>query len=402
MPTIDPALRDWVVGLRRWFHAHPEPSFEEHKTQQKVLETLESIGIRGRKTAKTGVVADIKGAKPGKTIALRSDMDALRIVEAKTELNSEYRSQNDGVMHACGHDGHMAMLLGAARALQDMRGQLAGNVRLLFQPAEEVPPGGAQPMINEGCLEGVDAVVALHLFSNIPTGLFHFRSGPFMATSRTFEVKMVGKPGHHMYPQGCIDPIAIAARFVATVQQDIKLSLAPGHNYVVGFGSLQSGMQHNQTPAEATVTGTIRAFDRAVSERIVAVMRASLDGLMKTFAKPDIPGLPTCSFEAEPGYPVLANHPLFTAQAARLLRDNSFRVDDNAPVNFGGEDFACYLEKVPGAFLFLGCGNEAKGIDAVNHSDRFDVDEEALGTGIRALVSIAGDFLASSAAYLGD
>jgi len=390
---VSPDLERWVIGLRRFLHAHPEPSFEEQKTQEKVLEVLKSIGLEGRRIAKTGVVADIAGANPGRTIALRTDMDALRILEPETPLNREYRSQNEGVMHACGHDGHMAMVLGAAKMLAEMRGELAGRVRLLFQPAEEVPPGGAQPMIAEGCLDGVDAVAALHLFSNIRTGLFQFRPGAFMATSRTFEVTILGKPGHHMYPEGCVDPIAIACRFVSNVQQDIKLNVAPGHNYVLGFGRLNSGTQHNQTPAKATVIGTFRTFDLNVSERIVATIRATLDGLMKSFTKPDIPGMPTYELRVDPSYPVLVNHPGFSARAAQVLREQSSEVDDSAAANFGAEDFACYLEKVPGAFIFLGCGNEAKGIGAVNHSDRFDMDEDALGIGTRALVAIALDFL---------
>jgi amidohydrolase len=398
---IDERLAARVVELRRWFHRHPEPSFEERATQAKVLEVLGGLGIECRPAGGTGVVADIRGRQERPRIALRSDMDALRIQEAATGLNRDYRSENDGVMHACGHDAHMAMLLGVAEWLQQRRETLGGSVRLVFQPAEEVPPGGAERMIGDGCLDGVDGIVALHVFGNLPSGRLAFRCGPFMASSRTFELTIRGKPGHHMCPEDNIDPIVIAARFVDTIQTDLRRALSPNARYVLGFGEVHAGMQHNQTPAEATVVGTFRAYELRDSERILGQLRASLDGLMRTFARAGVEGLPAYELAAEPAYPPLVNTPAFTRHAAGVLRAAFADVDDEMEPNLGAEDFARYVERVPGMFIFLGGGNPARGITAMNHHDRFDIDEPALSVGVRALLVLATDFLAGPDVFLG-
>jgi len=417
MIELDEGLVSWVTGLRRWFHQHPEPSFEERKTQEKVVSTLGELGIECRRAGQTGVIANIHGNGSGRTIAVRSDMDALRIHEAETDLNHDYRSQNDGVMHACGHDGHMAMLLGAARWLQEHWDSLAGNVRLIFQPAEEVPPGGAGLMIADGCLDGVDAIIAAHVFGNMPLSRIGFRPGPFMASTRTFKVTIKGKPGHHMCPQENIDPIQIAARFISTVQTDIRQRLNPNARYVLGFGEVHSGMQHNQTPAVAEVVGTFRAYDVRDSETIAAAIKANLDGLMVSAGHDRIaPGdsdrvpsvqspsssvqCPSYTLDAEAAYPPLVNNPAFTGQASEVLRQSFTDVDDEMEPNLGGEDFACYLERVPGMFMFLGGGNPGRGITAMNHSDRFDMDEAVLPTGIKALLTLATDFLNDPEPYL--
>ena len=417
MIELDDYLTSWVTDLRRWFHSHPEPSFEEHKTQDKVVEVLGELGIECRRAGGTGVIADVHGSGPRRTIALRADMDALRIREAETELNHDYRSQNEGVMHACGHDAHMAMLLGAARWLLEHWDALPGNVRLIFQPAEEVPPGGAGRMIADGCLEGVDAIVAVHVFGNMPLSRIGFRIGPFMAATRTFKVTIKGRPGHHMCPQDTIDPIQIAARFISTVQTDIRQRLNPNARYVLGFGEVHSGTQHNQTPAEAEVVGTFRTYDVRDSETIVAAMRSNLDGLMvgaghdadrvpsdTLSLDPSIPrslSLPSYTLDAEPAYPPLVNNPAFTMRTSEVLKQNFWNVDDSMEPNLGGEDFACYLEERPGMFLFLGGGNPERGITAMNHSDRFDMDEAVLATGTKVLLTLATDFLTDPAPYLG-
>jgi amidohydrolase len=405
---LDDNLVSWVKDLRRWFHQYPEPSFEEHTTQDKVLEVLDKLSVEHRPAGETGVIANIHGNGAGRTIALRSDMDALRIQEAETELNREYRSQNAGVMHACGHDGHMAMLLGAARWLQEHWDALEGNVRLIFQPAEEVPPGGAGPMIADGCLDEVDAIVAAHIFGNMPLSRIGFRPGPFMASSRTFRVVIKGKPGHHMCPQDNVDPIQIAARFISTIQTDIRQRLNPNARYAFGFGEVHSGMQHNQTPAEAEVVGTFRAYDLRDSDKIAAAIKANLDSLMLSFRlEPLNPGtlepgsVPSYTLDAEPAYPPLINEPVFTRRAAEVLRTSFPDVDDDMEPNLGAEDFACYLEKVPGLFMFLGGGNVERGITAMNHSDRFDMDEAVLPVGVKALLTLATDFLHDPASYLG-
>ena len=401
MIELDESLVSWATELRRWFHRHPEPSFEERQTQEKVAEVLKSLGVEYRYAGGTGLVATVYGSRKRPGIALRTDMDALRIQEAETGLNSEYRSQNHGFMHACGHDGHMAMLLGAARWLQEHWDSLAGTVRLIFQPAEEVPPGGAGPMIGDGCLDGVDAIIAAHIFGNTPLGRIGFRPGPFMASSRTFSVTINGKPGHHMCPQENVDPIQIAARFISTIQNDLRQRLNPNARYVLGFGEVHSGMQHNQTPAEAKVVGTFRAYDVRDSEAIMATIRSNLDGLMQTFSRPGIEGVPSFTLDAEAAYPPLVNDPAFTRRATEVLRASFPNVDDDMEPNLGAEDFARYLEKVPGMFMFLGGGNPERGITAMNHSDRFDMDEAVLGTGIKALLTLTTDFLSNSESYRG-
>ena len=416
MIELDAGSVTWVTDLRRWFHQHPEPSFEEHNTQDKVVEILSGLGVEHRRAGETGVIANIHGNGTGRTIALRSDMDALRIQEAETELNGEYRSQNAGVMHACGHDGHMAMLLGTARWLQEHWDKLEGNVRLIFQPAEEVPPGGANPMIADGCLDEVDAVIAVHIFGNMPLSRIGFRPGPFMASSRTFKVTIKGKPGHHMCPQDNVDPIQIAARFISTIQTDIRQRLNPNARYVLGFGEVHSGMQHNQTPAEAKVVGTFRTYDLRDSETIATTIKANLDDLMQTFGRENgdspskqriesaavqSPFSPSYVLDAEPAYPPLINDPAFTRRAAEVLKASFPDVDDDMEPNLGAEDFACYLQKVPGLFMFLGGGNPERGIMAMNHSDRFDMDEAVLPTGIKALLTLTTDFLSNPAPYLG-
>ncbi|HTW92223.1 MAG TPA: amidohydrolase [bacterium] len=465
MIELDDSLVSWVRNLRRWFHHHPEPSFDEHKTQDKIVEILNGLGIENRRAGQTGVIADIRGNGTGRTdeppmhcltgasgantdnradvpdkaicvhqcpsvvsrsrrIALRADMDALRIQEAETSLNRDYRSENAGVMHACGHDGHMAILLGAARWLQEHRDKLAGNVRLIFQPAEEVPPGGAGRMIEAGCLDDVDAIIAVHIFGNMPLSRIGFRAGPFMAATRTFKVTIKGKPGHHMCPQDNIDPIQIAARFISTIQTDIRQRLSPNSRYVLGFGEVHSGMQHNQTPGEAKVVGTFRAYDVRDSETIAAAIRSNLDGLMLVYGRENgegttqtwgqtraesdagassaCPRPPSYTLDAEPAYPPLVNNPVFTKHAAEVLKAHFASVDDDMEPNLGGEDFACYVERVPGMFLFLGGGNPARGITAMNHSDRFDMDEAVLPTGIKVLLTVTTDFLHNPAPYLGE
>ena len=275
----------------------------------------------------------------------------------------------------------------------------------------------------------MDAIIAAHIFGNMPLGRIGFRPGPFMASSRTFTVTIKGKPGHHMCPQDNVDPIQIAARFISTIQNDLRQRLNPNARYVLGFGEVHSGMQHNQTPAEAKVVGTFRAYDVRDSETIAAAIRSNLDGLMQTFSRengdctaansmlaPAVaqphcseglspfsrpPHVPSYKLDAEAAYPPLVNDPAFTRRATQVLRASFPNVDDDMEPNLGAEDFACYLEKVPGLFMFLGGGNPERGITAMNHSDRFDMDEAVLGTGIKALLTLTTDFLQSPEPYLG-
>lgn len=394
-------LLDWVTDLRRWFHRHPEPGFKETETQNKVIETLTELGIEHRSIAGTGVVADIPGPKDRPCIALRADMDALRIAEPETELNKTYRSRNDGFMHACGHDGHMAMVLGAGRWLHEHRGELRGSVRLIFQPSEENLPGGAVDIIKDGGLEGVHGIVGVHLLGRAELGEFRFRPGPFLAHTSDWYLDISGKAGHHMAPQKCIDPIMIASRFTATVQNDIRSRFAPDEIYILGFGTINGGTQYNQTPEQVSMSGSFRSFSTGTSEVIEQTMRRNLDGLMQQFQNPEAGVEPGYKLKVVSGYPVLRNHPGFTARTAEVLRASFPSVTDNMDLNLGAEDFSYYLEKVPGIFMFLGASNADKGIFELNHSPRFDIDESALGIGVKAYLTLATDFLSDPEAYTG-
>jgi amidohydrolase len=394
-------LVDWVTGLRRWFHQHPEPGFKETETQRKVIETLTELGIEHRTIAGTGVVADIQGKKDTPCIALRADMDALRITEPETEHNKLYRSQNNGFMHACGHDGHMAMVLGAGRWLHEHQDSLAGKVRLIFQPSEENLPGGAKSIIEQGGLDRVDGIVGIHLLGRAGLGEFRFRPGPFLAHTSDWYLDIRGKAGHHMAPQKCIDPIMIASRFTSTVQNDIKARFAPDQVYVLGFGTINGGTQYNQTPEEVSMSGSFRSFSTETSGVIEQTMRRNLDGLMQQFQNPESGVEPGYELKVVSGYPVLRNHPGFTARTAEVLRESFPKVVDNMELNLGAEDFSYYLEKVPGMFMFLGASNPDKGIFELNHSSRFDIDETALGIGVNAYLSLATDFLSNPNAYTG-
>ncbi len=394
-------LLNWVIAQRRWFHQHPEPGFAERKTQQHIIALLDELGIENRKAASTGIIATVRGAKPGPCIALRADMDALRIAEPETAHNREYRSTHPEFMHACGHDGHMAMVLGAARWLQEHSADLAGRIRLIFQPSEETLPGGAVRIIAEGGLEQVDAILGLHLLGQAPCGEFRFRAGPFMAHTCDFSLTVHGKAGHHMCPEKNIDPIALAARFVSTIQADLKARIAPDKPWVFGFGTLHGGTQFNQTPELASASGSFRAFDTTVTDTIEAAMRSNLDGLVQQFRNPAAGAEPRYELKVTHGYPVLSNHPTFTRCAAEVLRAEFPAVVDDSDLNLGAEDFAYYLEKVPGMFAFLGASNPEKGIDDINHSCRLDIDEAALGVGVHAYILLTLDFLARPSSYTG-
>jgi len=394
MEIIDKATKDWTIEARRRLHRHPDPTGEEAGTQSLLFQLLEELGVTARPIAGTGIIADIEGGMPGRTVALRADIDALRIDEVPTDRNTGYISESPGVMHACGHDGHMAMVLGAAKVLAARGDQLPGRLRLIFQPHEEKHPGGATTVIDEGGLEGVDAIFGYHIMGYLPSGLIAFRPGPQMAHIRTFEITFTGKSGHHMDPKQCIDPIVMASRFVDTIERDVANELDPTHPFVFGFGSIHGGAQFNQTPDLVVLEGTFRTFDTDDADTIKRVMERSLDSLVLAFTNDPEEDTPSIEFSLVEGYPVVENDPDLATRAAGLLRDEGFEIDPVTPLNFGAEDFAYYLKEVPGLFMFLGTNNPDKGITAVNHSSRFDIDEDILEIGVRALATLALDSLA--------
>jgi amidohydrolase len=364
------------------------------------MDELNNMGIEAKKISKTGVKATIYGGMGGRTIALRADMDALNMDEQQTDLNKEYISQNEGVMHSCGHDGHMAMVLGAARLLQEAKDSYNGNIRLIFQPGEETPPGGALRIIEEGGLEDVDAVLGIHLMGDIPSGEIRFRPGKLMAHHCVFKITVSGKGGHHLNPDQCIDPILMASEFISSIEKELKESLGPEYPFILGFGTLAAGSIINQTPEEVNISGTIRTFEREDNRTIETIMRGRLDSLIEMHKKKYLDDVPGYKLEIMKGYPVLVNEVKFTLSAAKVLKEHFPHVNSEGDLNYGAEDFAYYLERVPGMFMLLGVRNPDKNIMNINHSNKFDMDEEVLLIGAKVFSILCMDFLNNYDEYL--
>lgn len=393
------ALEQWIIEKRREFHRYPELSFNEYMTQKRIMDSLKEFGLESSSIADTGVVADITGNGPGPCIAIRSDTDALPIQEEETAHNAEYISCNKGIMHACGHDGHMAIVLGVARLLYERRNEFSGKVRLIFQPAEEQFPGGARMVIENGGLKDVDAVIGLHIFGDVDVGNVRFCPGPFMASSNDFSVRITGKGGHVSTPEYCINPIEMTADFISRAGWEAAQQVDPS-KHILGFGMIAGGSRFNIIPDEVEVFGSFRTFHEKDSEIIGNVLDEVLSTIMEAYAEEDFIGVPSYELDVSHGYPVLMNHSRFTAAAGKLLKQLSMDMEDNASPIFGSEDFAYYLRQVPGMFLFLGTRNPEKGMKEGNHSSSFDIDEDVLIQGVQILSSIALDFLDRPEEYI--
>ncbi|MGB9929219.1 MAG: M20 metallopeptidase family protein [Methanosarcina sp.] len=395
-------LKAWIIGLRREFHRYPELSFEEYETQKRILKTLEELGIKGRKIANTGVLASIKGKLPGPCIALRTDIDGLQVQEELTERNADYISRNPGVMHACGHDGHMAMLFGAARLFQENR-DFPGEVRLIFQPAEEIPPGGSETIIAQGGLEGVDAVLGMHIFTDFKSGSVGFRPGAYMASTNRFEILFNGKGGHISKPESCIDPVLMATDFINSLYPALEKRLEK-NRYVIGVGRIQGGAQFNRTPDSVGILGSYRSFDSETTETIDNIIKECLDLIREKYKKAGEEFEDCSDYELDilHGYPVLVNDPVFTNAVNLKLQKSclELKIYPELEKTFAAEDFASYLQKVPGTFLILGTRNPEKKIVEINHSCRFDIDEDILLTGSEIFYTVSLDFLKYPETYL--
>ena len=382
-----------VVADRRDFHEHPELAFQEFRTAGIVADRLRALGVEDVRTgiAQTGVTGLIRGQRPGegRTVLLRADMDALPILE---ENEVEYRSQTPGVMHACGHDAHTAMLLGVTRLLMDRRDQFSGTVKVLFQPAEESPPGGAKPMIEAGVLEDpkVDAAFGLHIDQDNPVGTVELRPGPAMAAADRFRILIKGKGGHGAKPHDTIDPIVIGAQIVTALQTLAARVVDPTEEVVVTVGTFQAGLAFNVIPDTADLGGTVRTFNAKnrdlMEERIGTLAR----GIAKAMGA-DV------EYTYIRGYPATVNHPemaeLVREEAARIVGEGGVR---QAPLMMGAEDFSYFLEEVPGAFWFVGSQNPERGLVWGHHHPRFDLDEAALAIGIESMTNVALRYLNDS------
>ena len=371
---------------RRDFHMHPEVAFEEVRTARIIADKLAALGLKVRRgVAKTGVVAVLEGSRPGRTVLARADIDALPIHDEKSV---PYRSQVAGKMHACGHDGHAAVLLSVAKILSDRPGELSGRVVFVFQPAEETV-GGAAVMLAEGALDKLtpDAVIGLHLSSEYPVGTIALRPGPSMAATDSFRVVVHGSGGHAAKPQTCVDPIVIAARLIGTLQTLVSRETDPQDSAVVSMTSFHSGTAYNIIPETAQLKGTLRTF--------LPETREYLKGRIETLCRAEAEAARgAAEFSWIDTSPAVINDAAMTARVHRVAQQvvGAENVLESART-MGGDDMACWLAQAPGCYFFVGGRNEATGADKPHHHPRFDLDEQSLGVAVETLTLGVLDFL---------
>ena len=375
-----------IRRLRRDFHAYPELSYWEEKTARIAADYLEGLGLAvTRPKGMTGFWADLKVSGAGETLLFRADMDALAMEEAPAPTKADFLSQNPGAAHCCGHDAHMAMLLGAARVLASRKVTPRRNLRFLFQHAEEHPPGGAADLIRAGCVEGVDAAFGLHVLPQVPSGRFALLPGPFMAAADNFTLFVEGKGGHAAMPHLLLDPVPAAAQVVTALQALVSRRTDPLEALVISVASIQGGSgTHNVIPSTVELKGTARTLSpekRKELPRLLEETAASAAAAHACRARLDY----------QEGYPVLVNDPSAFERGKRTVLElfgEGGIFPETRPL-MGGEDFARYAEKVPALFAFLGVGAPEKGITSSLHSPDFDLDEEALPAGTAWFLGLA-------------
>lgn len=382
---IFPAL----VGIRRKLHRNPELGFEEHQTSTLVAETLRSLGLSVRTgVAGTGVIGLMYGKRKSPVVAIRGDMDALPIQEQNTV---PYRSRVAGKMHACGHDAHTAIALGAAMVLASVKDRLEGSVKFIFEPSEERNPPGARELIREGVLSDpkVNAIFGLHVFVRAEAGKLGFRSGPMMAAADEVYITIKGKGGHGALPHLTVDPVVVAAEVILSLQKLVSRNANPFQPGVLTLGKIEGGTAQNIIPDEVKITGTLRSMDENWRREAHKIIRRTVKGVTSAAG---------ASFDLRiiEGAPVLVNDPAMTGFAADVCKHyvgvrNVFEVE---PV-MGGESFGYFLQKVPGTFFRLGVANRRKGIVHEIHTPRFNIDEDALKIGAGYFAYLASEYLRS-------
>jgi len=376
-----------IVRTRRTLHQHPELAYHEVETSKLVADRLESLGIEvKRNVGRTGVLGVLKGRRPGLVVALRADMDGLPVQETS---DVDFRSKVDGVMHACGHDTHVAMLLGAAKLLSNHKKELYGTVKFLFQPAEEHGGrGGALPMIEDGVMKNprVDFVFGLHIESTRRSGVFGVREGAIAAAPDTFKVRIVGRGGHGSAPHETVDPIYVAAHVILALQGVSARMIDPVRPFVISVGAVHSGTKENIIPDVATLDGTIRTLDEATRKLAKKRVEEVAKGVCRTFG-----ATAEVEFEKD-AYPVTVNDPRTTEKVVAVLKKIPGTRVRRVEAILGGEDFSRFLQKAPGTFFFLGTRNPEKGCVYPNHSSKFKVDEDVLKFGAASLAMLAFEF----------
>ncbi|MFE5430402.1 M20 family metallopeptidase [Peribacillus simplex] len=372
------AVKDEVVAWRRYLHKYPELSFQEEKTAQFVYETLQTFGeLEISRPTKTSIMARLIGQQPGKVIALRADMDALPIEE---ENDFDFVSQNSGVMHACGHDGHTAMLLGTAKILTQLKDQVKGEVRFLFQHAEELPPGGAQEMVKAGVLDGVDMIIGAHLLSTLPLGKIGLGYGAVMAGADTFNITVVGKGGHASQPELTVDPIAIGTQVVSNLQHIVSRYRDAQEALVISVTQFHAGSAINVIPSSVSIGGSVRSFNPELREEIPNFIERIVKGITEAHGA-------TYEFDYLFGYAPTNND----EEVTRLMDETVCEVFGEEsreilkPI-MGSEDFSAFQKVVPGSYIVIGARNEEKGIIHPHHHPKFTFDEQALQYGVKLFV----------------
>lgn len=373
-------LNTELVAIRQKLHSEPELSWEEYETTNYVATYLEKLDIPYRRTEPTGIIAELKGGKPGKTVALRADMDALSVYEVRKDI--PYRSKTEGKMHACGHDAHTAMLLIAAKTLNAVKDDIEGTVRFVFQPAEEVATG-AKEMIRQGAMEGVDNVFGIHIWSQVDSGKVQCNKGPAFASADIFKVNFKGRGGHAAMPHDTIDTVMIASTFALNVQTIVSRTVDPLQPAVLTIGKMDVGTRFNVIAEDAVIEGTVRCFDKEVRTHIEEQIRHYANQVAALYGG-------TAEVVYEYGTQAVINDLESATLVERLTVEHfgseAYHIDDPT---MGGEDFSFYLDEVPGCFALVGSGNTKKDTRWAHHNGRFNIDEDSLRVGAELYVQYA-------------
>lgn len=378
------ALSPWIVEKRRHFHKYPELSFQEHETIKTIGEALEAMGVAYERVHPTGIIATIEGKGPGKTVALRSDIDALSVTEIK---QCEYTSVNEGVMHACGHDAHTAINLGAVKILNELKDAFDGKVVFIFQPAEELADGAKAMIASGDWFEEVDNVFGLHVWNNMDAGTVSLESGPRMSSADMFTVRITGRSAHGSMPHEGVDASVVAASILMNLQTLVSREYSPLDSVVVTIGTINSGTRFNVVSGYGELTGTTRYFSVEVGKTIEEKMKRIIEETAAAFGA-------TAELEYHYKTPPLINDEASSAialsAAEKIMGKEAIQT---YPMSTGGEDFGYYIQNKAGCFGFLGTRNVVKGLDAGHHNDSFDIDDSVLWMGSGLYAQYAIDYL---------